>query len=1034
MIEAYKPSKPTPILALLAISLVYVGVLGFFWLQVPPSNQELLANYAKVADYAAAVASVHGTPWWTPNYLQGSSLAFSFLGALTNLILFTSALVVGPWAGVKLAAIAFLFLCPLTMFAFIRRLCPHSGWTAFSCGAAYLFAPAILLRLGHVEHVGNVLAFAMIPLAFRSVLVLFEDRNARSAILCAAANSLLVLAYAKIAVLVLPLLTAFALWAWIARAHFTSPPKQCVLLCFGIFLILGALPNLPSLRESRLVAKFDFGPFAGWQRNYSAESVLSWMDRESLLTGAPGSPQSEVRTSLSYLGIAGLACVTGLFFLRRREAWQSSQAAVFRLFVALTLLAHWLGLGVNTALSGQFAFLSHADSAWDPAIAISWGLLALQGVAIALIMPGSLPARPWLVTIAILVYFCVPGFRSIELLPLYADIRAPHDFFEMGGVFCFSVAAGLAADLLIREICHRGSRWLVAGALLGLASADSGSAVPSLFKGPMDRQTFDDFLAAQTFLKNAARTGRIAPYSGRYFYLLTPILSGRGLITEAFNGHLMLRGVAELQRASFLSQEHFSTFLNIAGVSHILIDKKDPDTPGSFQQTLRSLAPAVFENEHFVVLENSDALYPAAFAKNFLAIQEPAENVARLSLESAARGLLAVSQRTKFGDNEGLVASNDGLASSNLMQTMPFEAIERKSNEEIRVKPHEGVGWLVIPEAFHPDWKAVQAGRLLEIARAYGALLTIRLDGMGGLITLAFHPPWWYFACVWASLAGWLVVIAFLGTEKLSLLPEDWRAFLLQAPAPPQALALNSSDLRKAPSGKVLVIIPTYNEAFGIGSILDKTLVADRSLEILVVDDSSPDQTANVVQSHAAFNSRVHLVKREGKLGLGSAYKEGFRWAIARGFGACIQIDADLSHDPADIPRLIEALENGADAAIGSRYAGGVRVMNWPQDRLFLSLGASRFVRALTGLPLTDVTSGFKAIRCAALRGLDWNRFTTEGYGFQVELHYFLWKSGAKLVEVPIVFTERRSGETKMTLGIAAEAVWRVFQLVIFKK
>ena len=120
--------------------------------------------------------------------------------------------------------------------------------------------------------------------------------------------------------------------------------------------------------------------------------------------------------------------------------------------------------------------------------------------------------------------------------------------------------------------------------------------------------------------------------------------------------------------------------------------------------------------------------------------------------------------------------------------------------------------------------------------------------------------------------------------------------------------------------------------------------------------------------------------------------------------------------------------------AIGSRYLGGVRVINWPQGRLFLSLGASKFVRALTGLPLADATSGFKAIRCAALRSLDWSRFKTEGYGFQVELHFFLWKTGARLVEVPIVFTERHAGKTKMTSGIAMEAVWRVFQLAIFKR
>ena len=236
------------------------------------------------------------------------------------------------------------------------------------------------------------------------------------------------------------------------------------------------------------------------------------------------------------------------------------------------------------------------------------------------------------------------------------------------------------------------------------------------------------------------------------------------------------------------------------------------------------------------------------------------------------------------------------------------------------------------------------------------------------------------------------------------------------------------------PQGEFSLIVPTYNEAPGIGNILDRTLIAEPSLEILVVDDNSPDQTAKAVQSHPAFRRRVHLLKREGKLGLGSAYKEGFRWAIAQGFNTCIQIDADLSHDPADIPRLLEGLESGADAAIGSRYSGGVRVINWPQDRLFLSLGASRLVRALTGLPLTDVTSGFKAIRCSALQNLEWERFITEGYGFQVELHFFLWKSGARLVEVPIVFTERRAGDTKMTLGIAAEAAWRVLTLAIFKK
>ena len=369
----------------------------------------------------------------------------------------------------------------------------------------------------------------------------------------------------------------------------------------------------------------------------------------------------------------------------------------------------------------------------------------------------------------------------IEKLPLYGDIRAPHDFFGMGGVFCFSVAAGLAANILIREMPRRGARLATAAALLGLASADSASAVPSFFKGPMNRQTFDDFLAVQNFLKTASPPGRIAPYSGRYFYLLTPLLSGRGLVTEAFGGQFMLRGVAELQQASFLSREDFTTFLDIAGVSHLLIDKKDPDTPGGLQDTLRSLMSPVLENEHFVVLENPDNYYPAAFAKNFVVIDEQATATASNSLRVAERGLLAVSRRTSFGDEEGLVRLNEYPASVQRMRKVPPETVERRNVQEIVVDPPAETGWLVIPEAFHPDWKATQAGRALQIAGAYGALLAIRLDGTASAILLSFRPPWWYFVCVWTSLAGWLAVVVLLIAKKLSRLPEGWQTFLLHA-------------------------------------------------------------------------------------------------------------------------------------------------------------------------------------------------------------------------------------------------------------
>jgi dolichol-phosphate mannosyltransferase len=224
----------------------------------------------------------------------------------------------------------------------------------------------------------------------------------------------------------------------------------------------------------------------------------------------------------------------------------------------------------------------------------------------------------------------------------------------------------------------------------------------------------------------------------------------------------------------------------------------------------------------------------------------------------------------------------------------------------------------------------------------------------------------------------------------------------------------------------------TYNEATSLPALLDGVLApGPRLLDLLVIDDSSPDGTAGVVRAHGAFGGRLHLIERDGKLGLGSAYREGFRWAVARGYDACVEIDADLSHDPADIPRLLDALDAGNDAALGSRYLGGLRVVNWPEHRLLLSAFATQFVRFFTGMPLSDATSGFKALRVAALGRVDPRALRAEGYGFQIELHHALWKSGARLTEVPITFTERRDGHTKMTAGIALEAMARVVGLAV---
>ncbi len=229
---------------------------------------------------------------------------------------------------------------------------------------------------------------------------------------------------------------------------------------------------------------------------------------------------------------------------------------------------------------------------------------------------------------------------------------------------------------------------------------------------------------------------------------------------------------------------------------------------------------------------------------------------------------------------------------------------------------------------------------------------------------------------------------------------------------------------------KVLVIIPTYNEADNIAAILREVRKLPVNPDVLIIDDNSPDGTWKIVETISHRDGKIHLVKRPKKMGLGSAYITGFKWAMERNYDVVVEMDADFSHDPADIQRLIESLEN-CDVAIGSRYVKGVSVVNWPISRLLLSYFANLYARILTGVKINDLTAGFKAIKVEALRTLDLNGIKSDGYAFQIEIHFYLWVKGFKICEVPIIFVERRAGKSKLNRGIIWEAFWTVIRLGI---
>ncbi len=227
-----------------------------------------------------------------------------------------------------------------------------------------------------------------------------------------------------------------------------------------------------------------------------------------------------------------------------------------------------------------------------------------------------------------------------------------------------------------------------------------------------------------------------------------------------------------------------------------------------------------------------------------------------------------------------------------------------------------------------------------------------------------------------------------------------------------------------------IVIIPTYNEKENIEAIISAVMSLQGNFHVLVIDDGSPDGTADIVKSLIhQYPERLFLEERKGKLGLGTAYIHGFKWSLERAYEYIFEMDADFSHNPNDLERLYEACKNGADLSVGSRYVKGGKLENWPADRIFLSKGASLYTRIITGIPVKDTTAGFVCYRKKVLQTINLDKIHFVGYAFQIEMKYISWKLGFKIQEVPITFVDRKLGASKMNKGIIKEGVWGVLKM-----
>lgn len=231
-----------------------------------------------------------------------------------------------------------------------------------------------------------------------------------------------------------------------------------------------------------------------------------------------------------------------------------------------------------------------------------------------------------------------------------------------------------------------------------------------------------------------------------------------------------------------------------------------------------------------------------------------------------------------------------------------------------------------------------------------------------------------------------------------------------------------------AGGGRVLIVMPTFNEAENLPKIVPAALEQLPEANLLVVDDNSPDGTGDLVAGRTGMEPRLHLLRRDRKMGLGTAYVAGFRYALERDYDRIIEMDADFSHDPRDVVRLLEASAD-SDIVIGSRYIKGVNVVNWPLKRLLLSMFASHYTRIITGLPLRDCTAGFKCFRREVLEAIELDSIQSDGYSFQIEMNFRAWVKGFRILEIPIIFVDRAAGTSKMSKRILREAVWMVWKL-----
>jgi len=771
---------------------LFLLIIAIGWISESPSREELFGDTGKLWDMFQAKGAA-----WTPNYILGHSSMVYSTGAiatfLTTVFLNLVGWIFGTFISLKLLILSFIPASAVGMWLLMRKL-GASDSMSWLAALLYMVLPSIQVAVGIYEHWTVGLCFVFVPLILRGILAVAEKQTPKEVILLGLSASALAISYTKIAVTMSPILV---LWTIESVRQNPANVRKAMIGYLSALVVAGLTAIvilLPGSREFGFAAGFLFDPVDGWKHHYAFKTPLLWIDLWGFLTR--GSPELMGDAQMFQIGLIPLAALSFALSLSSLAEWRATQLG--RWFLILTgcwLLSIWFASGPDGILLGHINTLKTSQGIPDTSIPLLWLSLVWIGWLIYRTAFQLLPKNTWVPALITLFVLVVPVFRIAEFFPLFKDIRAPESFWSVGGFCCLAAAVGMAFWMLFTEVISEGWRKPIAIAVGLLMLLELYPIHSAYWTRGMDRQLFTEYDQAASFLKTAPIQGRVHPLSGRYFYLTLPEKAGRALDSEALLRHFQLKWVRHLEVAGNASGDAIRSYMNLAGVAYILLDKEDPFSPKQMQDFFRSVYPVAFENRYFAVLANPTTLYPAFLAKDFVALPPESYAMAPATLQLLPQNIITVEMGGVDRNMPGFAGMAKGPNQIELLQQyqgkagQPFGRVPivgNRMDDYQRMSyqlPPTVSGWLVVSEAYHPDWTVTIDGKPAQTTRAEAALLGTFVPAGSHEVTFQFKAPAWYSLCLALGTLSWIVALAALLYLPSKWAPAKWRQWWLTGKA-----------------------------------------------------------------------------------------------------------------------------------------------------------------------------------------------------------------------------------------------------------